>query len=221
MEEAAKDTMIVRTVLVLPSLMRRVLLSGLYRTCRIAFGRRLRSDASQALSSAACLRQLVTDIRFSAADFRAKSAGCVKPARRAFLSNREKAHRRLHHWRGYMTEQKEATSLLVQAKTEGLKVRTRDGEGLGHVHALMVDKRTGYTTHAVLSIGGFLGMNKSFYPLPFELLTYDAVEDGYVVTADRRLLEGGPSWANNPPEFNQAYADRVASYYGVASASIT
>lgn len=120
-----------------------------------------------------------------------------------------------------MTEQTEVTSLLVQAKTDGLKVQTRDGEGLGHVNALMVDKRTGHTTHAIISISGFLGINKSFYPLPFELLAYDAVEDGYVVTADRRLLGGGPSWANNPPEFNQAYADRVASYYGVSSANVT
>lgn len=120
-----------------------------------------------------------------------------------------------------MTDQTQATSLLVQVKTEGLKVQSRDGDGLGHVHAFMIDKRTGHTTHSVISTSGFLGMNKSFYPLPFELLTYDPVEDGYVVTADRRLLEGGPSWANNPPEFNQAYADRVASYYGVSSTDVT
>jgi hypothetical protein len=120
-----------------------------------------------------------------------------------------------------MTDQTQATSLLVQAKTEGLKAQSRDGDGLGHVHAFMVDKRTGHTTHSIISISGFLGMNKSFYPLPFELLTYDPVDDGYVVTADRRLLEGGPSWANNPPEFNQAYADRVASYYGVSSTNVT
>jgi hypothetical protein len=119
-----------------------------------------------------------------------------------------------------MTEQNEATSLLVNARTEGLKVRSRDGDALGNVHALMIDKRSGQTSFAVLSIGGFLGMNKSFYPLPFELLAYHAVEDDYVVTADRRLLEGGPSWANNPPEFNQAYADRVSSYYGVAAVDI-
>lgn len=74
----------------------------------------------------------------------------------------------------------------------------------------LLDKRSGRTSYAVLSIGGFLGINRSFYPLPFELLAYDAVEDGYVVTTDRRVLEGGPSWANNQPEFNQAYADRVA-----------
>jgi hypothetical protein len=119
-----------------------------------------------------------------------------------------------------MTDTKEPTSLLVTARTEGLKVRSRDGDALGSVHALMVDKRSGHTSYAVLSIGGFLGMNKSFYPLPFELVAYDAVEDGYVVTTDRRVLEGGPSWANNPPEFNQAYADRVASYYGVVAVNI-
>ncbi|UAK25701.1 PRC-barrel domain-containing protein [Sphingomonas nostoxanthinifaciens] len=119
-----------------------------------------------------------------------------------------------------MTEQIETTSLLAQARTGSLKVSSRDGDSLGSVHALMVDKRTGRSTYAVLSVGGFLGMNRSFYPLPFELLTYDAAEDRYVVTIDRRLLEGGPSWANNPPEFNQAYADRVASYYGVAPANI-
>jgi len=120
-----------------------------------------------------------------------------------------------------MNEQNEATSLLALARTDGLKVRSRDGESLGNVHALMIEKRSGLSRYAVLSIGGFLGMNKSFYPLPFELLSYDPVEDGYVVTTDRRVLEGGPSWANSAPDFNQAYADRVASYYGVTAAALS
>ena len=53
-----------------------------------------------------------------------------------------------------------------------------------------------------------------WFPLPFALLQFDAVRDLYVVTIDKRVLEGGPSWANNAPVFDQAYADRVASYYG-------
>lgn len=77
----------------------------------------------------------------------------------------------------------------------------------------MVNKRSGSVTHAVLSLGGFLGINKSYYPLPFELLSYQPVDDVYVVTLDRRVLEGGPSWSNNAPIFDQAYADRVAKYY--------
>lgn len=96
----------------------------------------------------------------------------------------------------------------------------RDGDSFGDIHSLLVDKRSRHASYAVLSIGGFLGINRSFYALPFELLAYDAVEDGYVVTTDRRVLEGGPSWANNQPEFNQAYADRVAAYYGFTAADV-
>jgi hypothetical protein len=67
-----------------------------------------------------------------------------------------------------------------------LKVRSRDGDNLGSVKALMVDKRTGQSTYAVLGLGGFLGLNKSFYPVPFSLLAYDLVDDCYIVTIDRR-----------------------------------
>ena len=105
--------------------------------------------------------------------------------------------------------------LLVQANVTGtLKLHSRDGANIGTVHALMVHKGTGRTTHAVLSLGGFLGMGKSFYAVPFELLTYDVAHDLYTITVDKRLLEGGPSWSNNAPTFDQAYADRVAGYYG-------
>lgn len=116
----------------------------------------------------------------------------------------------------------EPTSLLVASnKVDALKVVTRDGDALGSIHTLMINKRTGQATYAVLSIGGFLGINRSFYPLPFQLLSYNHVDDNYVVTIDRRLLEGGPSWSNNAPEFNQAYADRVANYYGVPPADLS
>ncbi|MGO4170270.1 PRC-barrel domain-containing protein [Novosphingobium sp. PhB55] len=119
-----------------------------------------------------------------------------------------------------MTEIPAVTPMLVEADTTGLKVRSRDGDNLGHIKAFMVDKRSGQSTYAVLSLGGFLGFNKSFYPVPFSVLAYDATDDDYIVTIDRRVLEGGPSWANNAPEFNQAYADRVSSYYGTAPGPI-
>lgn len=119
-----------------------------------------------------------------------------------------------------MTDASEKTSLLLNAKTTGLDVRSRDGDKLGHVEAVMVDKRTGQTAYAVLSLGGFLGMGKSYYPIPFSLVAYDVPNDHYIVTADRRLLEGGPSWANNAPDFDQAYADRVSSYYSQAAPAL-
>lgn len=116
----------------------------------------------------------------------------------------------------------EPTNLLLASnKVDGTRVATRDGESLGTVQTFMINKRNGQATYAVLSLGGFLGIGKSYYPLPFELLSYDSIADGYIVTIDRRLLEGGPSWANNAPDFNQAYADRVSSYYGLAPVDLS
>ena len=110
--------------------------------------------------------------------------------------------------------------LATATLTDTLKIESRDGGAIGSVHAFMVHKGSGRTTHAVLALGGFLGMGKSYYPLPFALLHYDAVSDLYVVTVDKRMLEGGPSWANNAPTFDQAYADRVARYYETPSENL-
>ncbi|KRB79866.1 photosystem reaction center subunit H [Sphingomonas sp. Root710] len=113
------------------------------------------------------------------------------------------------------------TQLLIQSNAaDQMTVKSRDGEKIGYVFSFMINKRSGQALYAVLTIGGFLGIGKAYYPLPFQLLAYDPANDGYQVTIDRRLLEGGPSWANNPPLFDQSYADRVASYYGVASESL-
>ncbi|MBP2275276.1 MULTISPECIES: PRC-barrel domain-containing protein [Sphingomonas] len=118
--------------------------------------------------------------------------------------------------------QTEPTQLLLQSnKTDTMQVRSRDGDKIGSVHAMMVNKRTGHTLYAVLTIGGFLGMGRAYYPLPFSLLQFDPVNDTYIVTIDRRVLEGGPSWAANPPEFDQAYADRVSKYYDVAGEDLS
>lgn len=116
-----------------------------------------------------------------------------------------------------MSQSDTPTQLLIQSnKADQMTVKSRDGEKIGHVYSFMINKRSGQALYAVLTIGGFLGMGKAYYPLPFRLLAYDPANDSYQITIDRRVLEGGPSWANNAPLFDQAYADRVASYYDVA-----
>ena len=116
--------------------------------------------------------------------------------------------------------EEQTTLLIASNKTDAMTVKSRDGDKIGYVFSFMINKRTGAATYAILSLGGFLGMGKSYYPLPFQLLSYDAAADLYVVTIDRRLLEGGPSWASNAPTFDQAYADRVANYYGVPTENL-
>lgn len=107
---------------------------------------------------------------------------------------------------------------LVQATlAHAPTVETREGRAIGSVHALLIDKASGRAAQAVLSLGGFLGLGKSYYPVPFALLSYDPVRDVYAASLDRKLLEGGPSWANSAPTFDADYAERVERYYAAAS----
>ena len=115
-----------------------------------------------------------------------------------------------------MSKDQPVQLLAYSNQSDTIRVKTRDNEKVGSVHEFLINKRTGRTAYVVLTIGGFLGMGKAYYPLPFSLLAYEPAADIYLVTIERKVLEGGPSWAANPPLFDQAYANRVASYYGVA-----
>lgn len=115
-----------------------------------------------------------------------------------------------------MAKNGDPIQMLVQSnETDVMKVKTLEGDKLGSVFAFLIHKRSGRVAYVVLTIGGFLGMGKAYYPLPFSLLAFDATSDTYMIRIERKVLEGGPSWANNPPLFDQAYANRLASYYGV------
>ena len=104
--------------------------------------------------------------------------------------------------------------LLAANLVETMRVRSRDGKSIGSVHTFMIHKRSGRAMYAVLSLGGFLGIGKSYYAVPIQLLAYDLATDHYVSTVEPKVLEGGPSWSSAAPDFDQDYADRVASYYG-------
>lgn len=92
----------------------------------------------------------------------------------------------------------------------------RDGHKLGTIHSFIVDKRTGQVAYAILSFGGFLGLGQTYHPLPWGSLAYDLGRDGYLVNVDKAMLEGSPSYRpDDAPQFDEAYGQRVSTYYGV------
>jgi hypothetical protein len=64
-----------------------------------------------------------------------------------------------------------------------------NGDRLGSVYNFMVNKHSGHVAYAVLSFGGFLGMGSSYHPLPWNQLTYEPAQGGYVVDLTREQLE--------------------------------
>jgi len=116
----------------------------------------------------------------------------------------------------YDTELDETTRLIASNKVEGTAVYNRQGEKLGSVYNFMVDKRSGKVEYAVMSFGGFLGMGDSYHPLPWNVLTYDTRQGGYVVDLDKRMLQEGPSYkSGQEPRYDRAYGEKVYGYYRV------
>ncbi|HWW64193.1 MAG TPA: PRC-barrel domain-containing protein [Sphingomonadaceae bacterium] len=114
------------------------------------------------------------------------------------------------------TETDETNRLIASNKVEGTAVYNPAGERLGTIYNFMVNKRKGTVEYAVMSFGGFLGMGESYHPLPWDVLTYDTDQGGYVVDLDKETLERAPYYrAGEEPTYDRAYGEHVYGFYGV------
>jgi sporulation protein YlmC with PRC-barrel domain len=118
-------------------------------------------------------------------------------------------------------EKDETASLIASNKVEGTSVYSPDGDKLGSVYNFMVDKRTGQVEYAVLQFGGLFGLGSDYYPLPWDVLTYDEDQGGYVVELTKEQLENAPHYApNEEPEFDSDYRGQIYGAYGTDGGGI-
>lgn len=107
--------------------------------------------------------------------------------------------------------------VISSDKVEGTSVYNGNGDKLGSIDELMIDKRSGVVPYAVLEFGGFLGMSTDRYPLPWSMLKYDTNLDGYVVPVDKSQLEKAPKYSESEmPEYSDTYGHKVYGHYGVS-----
>jgi hypothetical protein len=86
-------------------------------------------------------------------------------------------------------------AIIPARQVNGTEVYNSEGEHLGHVYDLMIDKRSGLVAFALMSFGGFLGIGERFHPLPWDVLNYDDASHGFVVDLDKEKLRNAPSFA--------------------------
>jgi len=104
---------------------------------------------------------------------------------------------------------------IAASKVEGTNVYNLQGDKLGSIDDLVIDKVSGQVRYAALEFGGFLGMGTDIYPVPWSRLSYDTGNDGYVINLDKAQLEGGPRYAQDAqPEYTNEYGRKVYDYYG-------
>lgn len=87
-------------------------------------------------------------------------------------------------------------SLIASDRIEGTAVRRSNGDKIGRIERLMLDKVSGNVAYAILSFGGFLGIGDQHLPVPWTKLTYnhdleayqlDRRNDSMTITGYRRI----------------------------------
>jgi hypothetical protein len=84
--------------------------------------------------------------------------------------------------------------LIASDRVEGTAVRRPNGERIGHIERLMIDKISGKVSYAILSFGGFLGIGTNLLPLPWARLTYYPRFEAYELDIDDEELRHAPSF---------------------------
>jgi hypothetical protein len=91
-------------------------------------------------------------------------------------------------------EMRETAALIGSDKVEGTAVYRPNGEKIGQIERVMIDKVTGKVAYAVMSFGGFLGLGEDHYPVPWSLLTYNERLGGYQVDITNEQLKAAPKY---------------------------
>lgn len=108
--------------------------------------------------------------------------------------------------------------LILSSRVKGTRVFNPDGENIGHIEDISIEKHSGIARFGLISFGGFLGVGDHLHPVPWSLLTYDVTKGGYIVPLTKDQLKKAPNYT---PQQLEAYgggdakfrAD-VFTYYG-------
>jgi hypothetical protein len=114
-------------------------------------------------------------------------------------------------------EKRETSALIGSDKVEGTPVHRSDGDNVGQIERVMIDKLTGKVAYAVMSFGGFLGMGEDYYPLPWSVLTYNPTLGGYEVNVTEQQLKNAPKYSRHDSWdwSDRARTEKVSHYYGL------
>ena len=113
----------------------------------------------------------------------------------------------------------ETSTLIAADRVNGTYVFNPQGDRIGEINDLMIDKRSGQVAYAIMSFGGFLGVGNSYHPLPWSLLKYNTNLGGYVVDIKQSQLEDAPSYevGTEPAWGDPEYERKLQDFYGVTT----
>jgi hypothetical protein len=84
--------------------------------------------------------------------------------------------------------------LIESDRVEGTYVYGPNGNHIGTIKRLMIEKISGKVAYAVMSFGGFLGLGADEHTIPWSKLNYDTSLGGYRTDITEDQLQGAPTF---------------------------
>ncbi len=111
-----------------------------------------------------------------------------------------------------MTTQTGHTAAIPASKVIGTAVYNSEGNHIGTIEDVMLDKLSNGIMFAVIGFGGFLGIGEKFHAIPWSLLDYQEARGGYVVPFTKDQLTTAPAYSIKELSANDGAAAREASF---------
>ncbi len=101
------------------------------------------------------------------------------------------------------------------------KLFDQHGNHIGEIKDVLFDENTGGMTHAIVSVGGWLGIGDKDTAVPWKFVHQSKSDSpGFVLEVDKAKLKDSESFADtNWPDANQGWYDKNYSHFGLKTKS--
>ena len=116
------------------------------------------------------------------------------------------------------TQRESAHDCIASNRVEGTAVYGKDGDKMGSVDCVMIEKRSGQAREVIVDVGSFLGMGGTKHTIPWQKLTYDEEYGGYKLDVTEDQLRQAPTHTGEDNERRMSdndYRASIYSYYAV------
>lgn len=104
------------------------------------------------------------------------------------------------------------TIAIKSSRVIGTEVYNMNGEKIGKIEDIILDKLSPRIMFAVISFGGFLGIGEKYHAVPWALLDYQDSTGGYVVPFSKEVLENAPTYDLDELVANDGMNARTEAY---------
>jgi sporulation protein YlmC with PRC-barrel domain len=91
-------------------------------------------------------------------------------------------------------ENRQTVMFTLTSKIRGKDIYNRQDEEIGTISDLVVDVQRGKAIYAVVSFGGWLGIDSESVAVPLSALSWDAANDRFTLPVTKDRLEGAPKF---------------------------